>query len=227
MRNRVAVSRFDNTTNVLYFGDEIDFRLIPKNCSSTLKVFYSDLYNLEYRKSNPTNPHGYYPNRQTTMGQRARLVRANGGLWRDGALKFVVKRDPVERWLSAINFAILMRDYGLYEDFNNLEWIDKDVNDIAKEMREAGIDNIEEFSLTELFSQTYCAGNVNDYDHVFDIKDFDKCKALMEEILGDTLPDIYATVSKDKSKWHLSDLTSKSIDDIKVLYTKDYTNGWY
>lgn len=220
-------SGFDNQYNVLYFGNEIDFRLIPKNCSSTLKVFYSDFYNLEYRKSQPENPHGYYPNHQTTMGKRGRLVIANGGLWRDGALKFVVKRDPVERWLSAINFSILMRDYGLYEDFNNLEWIDKDINDIAKEMRETGIDNIEEFSLTELFSQTYCAGNVNEYDHVFDIKDFDKCKALMEEILGDTFPDIYATVSKNKSKWKLSDLTSTSIDDIKVLYAKDYANGWY
>lgn len=221
----VAQSSFDNTANVLYFGDDIDFRLIPKNVSTTLKIMWSDFNGLPYI-TNSNNPHKYFPHKMSSLGARRRRVLENGGLWRNDTLKFVVKRDPVERWVSAINFAIIMKEYGRYEEFAELEWVDKDINDIAKDMRELGIGDVQEFSLTELYSQTWCAGNISQYDHVFDIREFGKCKALMEEILGEPLIDIESTVTKDKSKWTKKDLTSKAIDDIKVLYKKDYDNGW-
>lgn len=220
------VSRFDNKYNVLYFGAEIDFRLIPKNCSSTLKVLWSDLYSLPYSETRSDNPHKYYPNHTSSLGSRARAVKLNGSMWRDGALKFVIKRDPVERWLSVVNFAILMSRYGNYPEFSNLHWIGYDINDLAKYMRNLGIDNIHENSLREFYSQAYCGGDIEQYDHVFDIKEFDECKALMEDILGENLPDIHATVSKDKSVWKINDLTEEAISDIKVLYENDYINSW-
>lgn len=227
MKTKATQSRFDNNYNVLYFGGEIDFRLIPKNCSSTIKVLWSDLYGLPYKETDIENPHGYYPNRQTEYLRRKRFVNANGGMWRDGALKFAIKRDPIERWISTINFSIQMKDYGKYAEFLNLDWIDKDINDIAKDHRETGIDSIQDYGLTELYSQTYCGGDIRQYQHVFDIKDFDKCKALMENILDYEFPDIHATVSKDKAKWKFSDLTTTAIDDIKTLYRKDYNNLWF
>ena len=226
MNQNRTQSHFDNTYNVLYFGAEIDFRIIPKNCSSTLKVMWTELYNLPYQKTDSKNPHGYFPHAQTEFFRRKRFVDANGGMWRDNTLKFVVKRDPVERWLSAINFAIQMKEYGRYGEFL-LDWLDKDITDIARDQRTQGIDTIEQFGLTELYSQRWCGGDIEQYDHVFDIKEFDKCKALMEEILQEDLPDIHATVSKHKSKWKLSDLTEQTISDIKVLYKKDYDYGWY
>jgi len=213
-------SYFSNRYNVLYFGDEIDFRIIPKNCSSTLKVIWSDLNGLPYKQTPPDNPHGYFPNGKSELHGRRELVERNGGLWRDNALRFVIKRDPVERWLSGVNFAIQQYDAGIYEEFTELKWTFKDINDIVKE------DVIWGIPLTEFYSQYYCGGNINYYDHVFDIRDFDKCKSLMEDILEIDLPSIYATVSKNNAKWQLSDLTSKSISDIKVLYQDDYTNGW-
>lgn len=221
MRNRVAQrSYFDNRYNVLYFGDEIDFRIIPKNCSSTLKVMWSDLNGLPYRETSSNNPHGYFPHRQSELHGRREFVERNGDLWRDDALKFVIKRDPVERWLSAINFAIQQKEANIYEEFRALKWTGRDINDIVKEHKKYGI------NLTEVYSQSFCAGNIHYYDHVFDIRDFDKCKSLMEDILEIDLPEIYATVSKHKSKWKISDLTSKSISDIKVIYQDDYANGW-
>ena len=222
----VAQSYFDNENNVLYFGSEIDFRIIPKNCSSTLKVLWSHSNNLPYKETDRKNPHGYFPHFYAEMGHRKNFVDTNGGLWRDGALKFAIKRDPVERWLSAVNFAIQMKDYGQYQEFLELRWVDRDLDDIAKLMLDVGIEDISKLSLTELYSQTWCGGDIGQYDHVFDIKEFDKCKALMEEILGEEFPDIHATVSKDKAKWKLTDLTEKSISDIKALYKKDYDNGW-
>ena len=222
MRNKVAQqSRFDNRYNVLYFGDDIDFRIIPKNCSSTLKVMWSDLNSLPYRRTEPNNPHGYYPSGQSELHYRKRFVDKNGSLWRSNAHKFVIKRDPIERWLSGINFAIQQKRADIYPEFRELNWTDRDINDIVIEHRENGI------ALTELYSQSFCAGYAKEYDYVFDIKDFDKCKSLMEDILEIDLPEIYATVSKNKAKWKLSDLTSKSISDIKVLYQDDYANGWY
>ena len=213
-------SYFDNRYNVLYFSDEIDFRIIPKNCSSTLKVLWSDFNGLPYKLTSSKNPHGYFPHKHSELRGRQNFVERNGQLWRDGALRFVVKRDPVERWLSAINFAIQQKEADIYKEFRELKWTERDINDVVIEHRVNGI------NLTELYSQSYCAGNVNEYDHVFDIKEFDQCKSLMEDILGDSFPDIHATVSKNNSKWKLSDLTSKSISDIKVLYQDDYTNGW-
>jgi len=226
METQKQVPFFNNKSNVLYFEDQIDVRLIPKNASTTFKLMWTDFHGYEYKKSKGDNPHGYFPVKWVEENWRTVAVKYNGGLWRKDTTRIAIKRDPVDRWLSTVNFAILMHEYGKYHAFNDLDWTDRDINDLAEQMRDTGIENIEEWEVNEFFSQTYCGGDISQYDHIFYLRDFDKCKALMEEILEQPLLDIESTVTKGKGKWKMKDLTSKAIDDIRVLYKRDYDNGW-
>lgn len=225
----VTRSQIDNKYNVLYFGDNVDVRLIPKNCSSTLKMMYTEINGMPFKKLEDGNPHGYFASKISSQGYRKAAVLNNGGkLFRDGSIKIAIKRDPIERWLSGVNFGILMKEFNhpSYSEFQ-LAWLDNDINDIAKEHEFMGINEIGEYGIAELFSQTYCGGNINQYDFVFDIKEFDKCVDLLENELGEKITRVWATVSRDKSRWKMEDLTEDSKECIRKLYAKDYDNGWF
>jgi hypothetical protein len=216
---------FDPRWNVLYFGDKFDFRLIPKNCSTTAKVMWSQMngYNCNDKRSQG-NPHGIIPNDEATTGKRKKRVLENGRLFRPGTKLVAVKRDPVERWVSAINFCIIMHSKGYehadYVMYNDLPWIHWDINMIAAYQLAHG------FMVSELLPQSYCAGGIEKYDYVYTTETFEDFYLLLEQEFDIILPRVVTTKTKGIGKWSVDDLNEDALAIIKHIYAQDYELGW-
>lgn len=217
----------DPRYNVLYFGDIIDFRIIPKNCSTTAKILWSELNDLPCNdRRDEGNPHGMIPNNRATLSYRKRAVlENNGSVFRGGKIKVAVKRDPIDRWLSAINFCIITaqsRQTGRdYQQFNNLVWVDWDINMIAAYQMGHG------YMVNELLPQSYCAGGIDKYDYVYTPETFDDFFLLLERKFNRRFTRVVSTQTKGKGRWSRKDLNDDTIKILEFMYENDYAMGWH
>lgn len=76
----------------------------------------------------------------------------------------------------------------------------------------------------EFRSQYECAGDLSQYDKVFDFENFEECVTFIENEIDCELDRVKATVSKPI--WTEKDLTLQMVADIQKIYKKDYDNGW-
>lgn len=219
--------------NVLYFGENIDVRLTPKNCSTTLKCLWSESKGLKNKK-NPNNPHAIFPAKEAETMGRLKRIRKNGGeIFREGSLKIAIKRDPVSRWLSVMNFSHDMCNYvralqlrganltGDYADYLNLPYLGIGINHAVQYHLDNGI------LCGESISQYEACGNADQYDHIYTPSQFNECIELIEDYIHMPLSkDIFGTRSHN-IRYQQKDLTDKSIDIImNQIYKDDYDNGW-
>lgn len=212
--------------NMLYFGDKFDFRLIPKNCSTSAKVIWSKLNGLKCNdRTGEGNPHGIIPHDEATTGSRRKRITKEGRLFRHNAKLVAVKRDPIERWISAINFCIVMNEKSIdlksYSMYNDLHWIDWNINDIAQYQLENG------FIVSELLPQSYCAGGIDKYDLIYTLDTFDEFVSLLEQEFDIELPRVVTTKTKGIGKWSVDDLNEDGLAIIKHIYSNDYKLGWH
>lgn len=211
----------DPRYNVIYFGDNIDFRIIPKNCSTTAKVLWCELYDKTIKdKTAEGNPHGLIPDGEITLGPRKAAIKKEGRLFRKSSIRVAVKRDPIDRWISAINFSILMAEYGKYPRFNDFTWVSWNINQIASYQYGFG------FMINELLPQSYCAGGIDKYTHVYTMETFEDFFLLLEEQLDRKFTRVEATKTKGKGRWTREDLNDDSIKMLTEMYAKDYELGW-
>lgn len=223
--------------NVLYFGDELDIRLIPKNCSSTLKILWTLMNNEKPRVADLGNPHGYWPSHGAERYQRQKAIHLNNDqLWRTTAKKVAIKRDPIDRWLSVMNFSYEMKEYvsyRLYKGFDvpqsyrhylDLPYLELGINHAVDYHKQVGI------LCPESVSQFSCAGNAEQYDYIFDQKEFSKCVELIEDLCRYSFHKFERNIQATKVKikrFEKRDLTKRSIDTImEIIYAEDYATGW-
>ncbi len=211
--------------NVLYFGNKYDVRLIPKNCSTTIKILWCYLNGFNIRHDE-NNPHGVIPDDAVTQTRRKTRVIENGNkTFRGGAKKVTVKRDPIERWVSAINFCIKMRDHRGsvrdYAEFSKLKWVDMNINDVVSYQQENGP------MVAELLSQSYCGGDLDKYSHVYTKETFSQFIDLLDKEFNTKFPRVVSTRTDHNGKWKIEDLTEESIVKLKEIYEVDYRLGWY
>ena len=198
----MAVSPFE----VLYFDDVLDVCLIPKNCSSSLKIMWSHLNGVESRK---VTSDWYDLTVQNSMVSTE---------FRD-VKRITIKRDPIKRYLSAVNFSINF--YG----FMN-ERYKQDIPDWTKWDIGRIINGGKYWPYRPEFSSQYeCAGDLSQYDKVFDFENFEECVTFIENEIDCELDRVKATVSKPI--WTEKDLSLKMIDDVRKIYKEDYDNGWF
>ena len=227
------------THNVLYFGTDLDIRLTPKNCSSTLKMLYCFSKGLRVQQADFANPHGLWPAPEAERSHRQKRIKGNNGeIFRPDSVRVAIKRDPVDRWLSVLNFSYQMREYVKYyiskgKSFNadlmqytELPYLDIGINHAVEYHREV------QYLCSESISQHFCAGHVDDYDYVFDVKNFGDCIDLIEKHCGNfhyLERQVRATaMTKDQKRFDKNMLTKKSIETImEDIYKDDYNNGWY
>lgn len=191
----------------LYFDNDIDIRLCPKNANTSLKYIYSQLH---YNEDSPMT----FTKR---MHVYERMLSENKiddteYLFRRDSDRIAIKRNPVDRALSAAKYILLTR---MKLDNPPISLVEEVLTNINFE-----VDH-------HLLPQSYWMGNSSLYDKVYDIKEFGDLIRYIEDnfIWFGFLKDIHKNMSPNKLK--VSDLSSSVINKLKKIYEVDYDNGWY
>jgi hypothetical protein len=191
--------------NTLYFENLVDFRLCPKNASRTVRGFYCQLmFNEDKNLSSSERENEYLKN--------IKYIRSNDPfLFRKSSYKICVKRDPVERALSATKYILK----------NRLNIIDPTIDDVEEVLDNISID------LDFFFhSQTFWMGSYENYDDVYDIQELD---LLVKWLVNDYNYYGVKIEKKNVSKSNIrsEDLSFNILTKVKKFYEIDYDNGWY
>ena len=212
--------------HVWYLPNHIDMVTCPKNGMTSFKSFYHTAYRkaenrrlehekFEYAKGGPLH----------RRDQRIwNMSSFHDYPFRSGSTRFAVKRDPVKRFVSAVEF--LQRRGRLQEprcdrDYTHYEKV-SDVLD--------GLENNRIFEF-HLLPQTYFMGDRCKYDHIYDIVDLSSMFKAMTKKMGlqwSSALNVKANTMKTPVEKRITnDLSFTDIERIKSLYQIDYANGWY
>jgi hypothetical protein len=175
--------------------------------------------------------------------------------FRKNSIRFAIKRDPVERFKSAVEMLQTSDKFGDIREFS--------IFPSGREFKfytsiTTLIDDLEEGKFLEkhLFTQTYFLGDKSNYDYVYDIKDFIKfikhilaiCRIPWRdedwyihrnisnntpkeklEVLKEQVKSEYIVPMKhyhEPQKHITKFMTDEDIERVKKLYKVDYDNGW-
>jgi hypothetical protein len=119
-------------------------------------------------------------------------------------------RDPIDKWLSAINF---LHDYTNNQEYKVTFPIDVDYILHLQTTTQVLIE-------AELKSQYYFLGDKYQYDECYPLYDISK---LLNKLTDVDLPIINSAPKLISKK----DLSYKHINTIKEIYKDDYINGWH
>lgn len=201
--------------NILYFPNNLDIRICPKNGMTTLKeALKRCIGRLDYEgdkhdtgtisfRLNQIKKHSYGPEQP----------------FRKGSTRIAVKRDPVERFTSACEYLARKREKFVKHGINYPE-LKKDLRSVISEVMDGSVKN------EHFFSQSYFMGNIYDYDLVYDLDDLTKLLDFLSTSTGNALGSIWENKTP-RNKLYDDILTESDVRDIMRLYEKDYDNGWH
>lgn len=213
--------------NILYFNNDIDVRLCLKNAYTTLRTAWSAIYDVNSYDL-------YIKNEKLAVGpgslDRYHWAMQKQDLWdqpfRRGSYRIAIKRDPVQRFISAVSYLDKVKlepNYlGLKKNYINLENVNKNDIDSVLDAFDKQILRDEHF-----FSQTYFMGHPNDYDKVYDITEVPELLSFLTKkcIPARDIKNLW--LNKTKGTDSSVTLTKEQEMRIIKLYAKDYANGWY
>lgn len=216
-RSALRARRPREKYNTLYFSNNIDVRICPKNGCSSLKLLYRNIY---HQHPDDDKREG------RTMGRKHRQaafdkllsnsdisIEYNNFQFRPNSMKIAVSRDPVERAVSAIKYNYKMKL--------------RILNPSHKQIVDS-LDAMELRDDSHFFSQTFYMGNYDQYDEVYQLKNLNK---LIDTLLKESsyFTDDYPFYSRNVSTSTITakDLPSHTVKRIESLYSMDYENGWY
>lgn len=204
--------------HTLYFSNNIDVRICPKNGCTSLKLLYGNIYypgmdplligkdhlmGLQRRK--------YVFNK--LLSAKAISIEYNNFQFRPNSMKIAVSRDPVERAVSAVKYSYKVNLHILNPSYKQI------------------VDSLDAMELRDdshFFSQTFYMGNYDQYDKVYQLKDLSK---LIDKLLKESsdFTDDYQFYSRNVSTSTITakDLPSHTVKRIESLYSMDYENGWH
>lgn len=215
------------TDHIWYLPSDIDIVTCPKNGMSSVKKFY---YNA-HRKINDRDldkEHTLYvPIRGGPHHLRELFVWNSSSFreypFRQGSMRFAVKRDPVKRFRSAVEYmqrrGVLKtkrseRDYRPYKNVRAL------------------LDDLEDNKIFDihLMPQIYFMGDRSQYHHIYDIEDMthmfrEMCRKMRIPWTSSMNPRLNVMKSPEVGRITNS-LSPTDIVRIKSLYRIDYDNGW-
>lgn len=212
MSDDVLIYEMSPFDNVLYFPNNVDVRLCPKNGMSSIK----ELFRVH-------RGHDEYVGRS----YRYDYVKREGDQldlpFRPGSFRIAVRRDPVDRFKSACEYILQNRANHIAKGRAN------DLPEISSQLDEV-IDSIESGSIknNHFYTQTWYMGRPEDYDMVVHISELDKLIAFLNEACELGFNENIANIHQNKSKLKIYNdaVTPLQMNRIKKLYAKDYKNGW-
>lgn len=227
------------TENVLYFPNDIDVRICPKNGMSTLKWALLYVDNLEISSNNPEAlVHG-------TKRHRMQAIKEFGDRdylpFRKDSVRVAVTRDPIKRFMSACEY--IKTEYTKVNEALDLESGKKELtSDELKRLESMSdvdilpdsIDEIIEgvwsgdIHNTHFYTQTYYYGNRGQYDKIFKMKDFSSFLEWLRIQTGTKkkIDKIRANSTSGLYFGGADSLTEDQKKRIMRIYREDYDYGW-
>ena len=202
------MSPFDN---VLYFPNNIDVRLCPKNGMSSIK----ELFRLHKRHEEYVG-RSYRYNRVKEDGSQFDLP------FRKNSFRIAVRRDPLDRFKSACEYIMRERAEHIKQGRTDLPEISYDIEDVIQSLEIGSLRN------NHFYTQTWYMGNPGDYDMVVHIDELDKLINFIDDACELNLPSERLDIKMNQSKLKLYNDGLTRIQQLRVkkLYEKDYKNGW-
>lgn len=219
--------------NVLYFPNNIDVRLCPKNGITTLKWCLFDCMGYAVRE---------YPDFARKVGtalHRRDEIKKHGYSteypFRRGSRRIAIVRDPIERFMSAAEF--LKQQWEINKDSFEGNEIKKGWNKLADLDRipdtiDGVIEQVElgEIYNSHFFPQAYYLGNRGQYDEIYKFSQFHKFLTYLDREVDSKKPlyAIHENKSGEFGKFFgpVSDLTEEQKERIVNIFKQDYEYGW-
>jgi len=210
--------------NILYFNDDIDIRLCLKNGYTTLKSVWGIKYDLEHYKKRPD------VNSVPTAKDRYHWAMTKQDIWdqpfRRGSYRIAIKRDPVERFISAVSYLDSVK---IERNFLNHKKSYIDLTNVNKEDIDSVLDAFDNQTLRDehFFSQSYFMGHPDQYDKVYYLHEMKDLLQWLEKKIKPELP--LTGLWKNKTQGTDSRITLTDAQQMRIIkmYAKDYSNGWY
>ena len=185
----------------LYFPEGILIKYSPRTASQSLKLLLTDIL---------------LSNSDLNFLSKKRMIQ-NIKIHYTCDVKIAVKRDPVDRFISALNFDYNHWGHG---KFANTMKCPNNINEVF----ESGWFNYMFENNKHYFPQTFYLQESKDYDLIFDIN----CLDNLVLFLNSTYFSNYKISKINSSLKHFQKemLTDKHLSIIKSKYILDYENGW-
>lgn len=202
------MSPFDN---VLYFPNNVDVRLCPKNGMSTIK----EIFRIHHG-------HDEYVGRAYRYGKVKQFADQFDLPFRKGSYRIAVRRDPLDRFKSACEYIMRERAEHIRNGRFDLPEISSDIEDVISKTEAGSMKN------NHFYTQTWYMGKPEDYDMVVHISELNKLLAFLNEAceLDLTESQIETKMNVSSLKLYNDGLTRIQQMRVKKLYEKDYKNGW-
>jgi hypothetical protein len=210
--NDTRVYEMSPADNVLYFPNNIDVRLCPKNGMSTLKELQR-----------------HHTGHKEYIGRVERLteVRKKGDQFdipfRKGSYRIAVSRDPVSRFRSACEYIVTNQAKHISAGrIHELPTLDSELDKVITKIEEGVIKN------NHFYTQSWYMGYPSEYHMVVDIAQLSPLLLFINDAAGLKLPEEKLHIHDNKSGMRIYNtmMTPEQITRIKSLYHDDYENGW-
>jgi hypothetical protein len=206
-----------NTDNVYYFPKNIDVRSCPKNGNSSVKQFFINVSAKIYPDRNLKEEFAHFASaRRTPVSWREKQVLDFCDQFdvpfRKDSLRFTIKRDPIERFKSAVEMlqSEVLLNNQMSQNESNISGINKDykkfytnIDEILSDLQNNIVVNM------HFWTQTHYLGNKSKYDFIYDLTEFEKFQKHV----------LHACDIKYSPKWYMhinySNNNLKQIEKIK------------
>ena len=194
--------------NILYWPNNIDIRMCPKNGMSTLKEALRRALDQEHSQG---------------LEYRNALVKRLGDQFdipfRTGSVRIAIRRDPIDRFKSACEFIQQKRSWFIQHG--------KELPNISMQIGEV-IDSLENQTLrnNHFYTQTWYMGVPEDYDMVFHISEMGKLLDFLQETCKIERDITQLHENKTSLKLYNDAISPEHMEKLYNFYNKDFRNGW-
>lgn len=194
--------------NILYFPNNVDVRICPKNGMSTLKEALR-------RALDQPECHG--------IEHRSKLVKRHGDQFdlpfRKGSYRIAIRRDPIDRFKSACEFIQQKRAFFIKHG-RELPEISDQLDEVINELESGKVKN------NHFYTQSWYMGHPDDYDMVYHINELPKLLTFLQEACSIDREISELHENKTTLKLYNDAISSEHMAKLRNFYVKDFKNGW-
>lgn len=211
--------------NIWYLPGNIDIRTCPKNGMTSVKNFFYKVI-LIVSKENYARMHkDFKPEKGGPSGFREWQAWNHADIYdfpfRKNSIKYAVKRDPVKRFLSGVEYLqIRIQREGAKQMWNRpYSKLYDNLSDVITDVEQQIVVD------PHLLPQSLFLGNSDRYHHIYRLSELNT--------MFDSLCDHYKInrismhLNKSSVKTITKNVKSSDIKRIKKIFEIDYDNGWY